>query len=168
MHPPLAFGPADVGGGEIVVIGIIALLLFGKNLPAQARNLGRAIAAFKQTINQASSELHREMDAAAEGVEEAANEIKDEVKKDDPTAGLAEAVSGDTATSGTAGQTSSGIPAGGPGSDSFASPSAESQASSVPAPASSAPPAPAVSEAAALDALPRNIPPPTKIPPPVM
>lgn len=30
-----------VGGFEMVIVGIIALLLFGKNLPSVAKNLGK-------------------------------------------------------------------------------------------------------------------------------
>ena len=61
----------DVGGGEVIIIGIIALLLFGKNLPSVSRNIGKALAEFKKSVSDASSEIQREMHAAAQVVEDA-------------------------------------------------------------------------------------------------
>lgn len=60
----------DVGSGEVLVIGVIALLLFGKNLPTVSRNIGRAIAEFKRSVSDASSEIRREMQAAAQAVDD--------------------------------------------------------------------------------------------------
>ena len=157
--PTLAFGFSDVGGGEIVVIGIIALLLFGKNLPMQARNLGRAIAEFKRTISEASNEIHREMEAAADGMEKTVEEVAAEVKKDDPLAGVEHAITGEgnpSAAPQTAADTAP--PAGSP----VTSPAAATP--EVPAAAAAS----AVSSAAALDDLVRNLPPPTTVPPPLV
>jgi len=43
----------NVGLGELIVILVIALLLFGtKRLPDVARGLGRSIKAFKEGINE--------------------------------------------------------------------------------------------------------------------
>jgi sec-independent protein translocase protein TatA len=71
----LAFGLTDVGGGEILLIGLIALLLFGKNLPTVMRNVGKAYGSFKNTLNEASNEFKREMDAAASEIEAAKREV---------------------------------------------------------------------------------------------
>jgi sec-independent protein translocase protein TatA len=46
MHPLLAI--FDVGGGEMLVIGIIGILLFGSRLPKLARSLGQSVSEFKQ------------------------------------------------------------------------------------------------------------------------
>src|SRR3954471_10037458 len=67
---------SDVGGGEMIIVGIVALLLFGKNLPTQARNIGKAIGEFKKTLNEAKTEITKEMDNAAREVENAAKDAK--------------------------------------------------------------------------------------------
>jgi sec-independent protein translocase protein TatA len=46
MVPVLAmFG---LGGGELIVVALIALLLFGTRLPKLARSLGQSVNEFKQ------------------------------------------------------------------------------------------------------------------------
>lgn len=46
---PLAFASMP-GGLEWVVIGLVALLLFGKRLPGIARSLGQAMTEFKSGL----------------------------------------------------------------------------------------------------------------------
>ena len=46
MTPFLAI--LGLGGGELLVIGLIALLLFGTRLPKLARSLGQSVNEFKQ------------------------------------------------------------------------------------------------------------------------
>ncbi|HYF49146.1 MAG TPA: twin-arginine translocase TatA/TatE family subunit [Planctomycetota bacterium] len=81
MVPTLALF-SDVGGGELIVIGIIALLLFGKNLPTVSRSVGKALAEFKRGISQATTEIKTEMDAAAEEVQTAKAEVASSIKVD--------------------------------------------------------------------------------------
>ncbi|MCC8180328.1 MAG: twin-arginine translocase TatA/TatE family subunit [Planctomycetes bacterium] len=51
MQPlPLAFFSMP-GGLEWIIIGLVALLLFGKRLPGVARSLGQALHEFKAGIN---------------------------------------------------------------------------------------------------------------------
>lgn len=46
MSPVLAI--FNLGGSELLVIGLIALLLFGTRLPKLARSLGQSVNEFKQ------------------------------------------------------------------------------------------------------------------------
>jgi sec-independent protein translocase protein TatA len=69
---------SDVGGSEVLILGIVALLLFGKNLPSVSRNIGRAIAEFKRAASDATTEIQREMNSAAEAVEADAAQEKAE------------------------------------------------------------------------------------------
>ncbi|MBQ8272554.1 MAG: twin-arginine translocase TatA/TatE family subunit [Tidjanibacter sp.] len=58
----------SVGAGEIVLIALIILLLFGgKKIPELMRGLGKGVRSFKEGMNEAKEE---------------AQKIKDEVEKD--------------------------------------------------------------------------------------
>lgn len=46
----LGFLPGGVGVPEMMIVGIIALLLFGKRLPEVAKSLGKGIVEFKKGI----------------------------------------------------------------------------------------------------------------------
>ncbi|MGD0091236.1 MAG: twin-arginine translocase TatA/TatE family subunit [Planctomycetota bacterium] len=166
----LAFHLGDVSGGELVVIGLIALILFGQNLPRQMRNVGKYVAAFKRTINEASQEIHREMDAAAESMDAAARDAAKEVSKDNPLPAVAQELHNSVTEAGSAAAAYDTAPQPGPVT---AEPGGMSQqpAMGASAAAPSEPPRRAelpLSAAAALDELARNLPPPSKIPPPVI
>ena len=53
----LAFLPGGVGVPEMMIVGIIALLLFGKRLPEVARSLGKGIVEFKKGISGIEDEV---------------------------------------------------------------------------------------------------------------
>ncbi|MFM7058020.1 MAG: twin-arginine translocase TatA/TatE family subunit [Planctomycetota bacterium] len=40
-----------IGTSEMMIVGVIALLLFGKNLPGVARNLGKSMAELKKGLS---------------------------------------------------------------------------------------------------------------------
>lgn len=56
--PILAFFGAP-GPTEMIIIGIIALLLFGKRLPEVARSMGRGIVEFKKGVSGIEDEVDR-------------------------------------------------------------------------------------------------------------
>jgi len=47
-----------LGMPEMIIIGIIAVLLFGKRLPEVGRSLGKGIVEFKKGINGIGEEIH--------------------------------------------------------------------------------------------------------------
>ena len=60
MHIPTTFqtaGPFNLGGGEIVVIAVVFLVLFGgKKLPEMAKGLGQGIKEFKNAVKENQEE----------------------------------------------------------------------------------------------------------------
>jgi len=54
----LAWSPFDPW--HMLVLGVVALLLFGKRLPEVGRSLGRGIAEFKKGLHDVQDELNRD------------------------------------------------------------------------------------------------------------
>lgn len=86
----LAFGFSP-GPQEMVVVGIIALLLFGKRLPEVARNLGKGFSEFKKGMSGIQDEVRtaaaasdRSIDYTPTNSSTAANRpVADDVAEDD-------------------------------------------------------------------------------------
>jgi sec-independent protein translocase protein TatA len=51
---------AGFGFGEILVVGVVALLVYGGRLPEVMRNLGRAYARFRQGLQEVARPIHEE------------------------------------------------------------------------------------------------------------
>jgi len=49
--------PGGVGVPEMIIVGIIALLLFGKRLPEVARSLGKGLVEFKKGMSGIEDEV---------------------------------------------------------------------------------------------------------------
>jgi sec-independent protein translocase protein TatA len=54
---PAIFGMP--GGYEMIIVGIIALLLFGKRLPEVARSLGKGITEFKKGVSGIEDDVNQ-------------------------------------------------------------------------------------------------------------
>lgn len=48
--------PFGIGPMEMLVVGVIALLLFGKKLPEVARSLGKSVTEFKRGLRDVGAE----------------------------------------------------------------------------------------------------------------
>ena len=79
------------GGSEIIIIGIIALLLFGSRLPKVARSMGKSIVEFKKGIKNVQEDID---DASDDPVPPVDYDDSKESSTPSPEAGKAESGSG--------------------------------------------------------------------------
>jgi sec-independent protein translocase protein TatA len=52
--------PFNLGLGEVIVVLVVALLVFGKRLPEVGRSLGRGLVEFKEGLKGAAAEMMSE------------------------------------------------------------------------------------------------------------
>ena len=60
LHPVFAF--MGVGTQELLIIGVIAVLLFGTRLPKIARSLGQSVTEFKKGVREIESDVDANSD----------------------------------------------------------------------------------------------------------
>lgn len=75
-----------LGMQELMIVGVVAVLLFGKRLPEVARSLGSSYKEFRKGLHEIQSQIHideREIDTQARSQEYAASDIDD---YEEPTA----------------------------------------------------------------------------------
>ncbi len=73
---PVAF--FNLGAPEAILIGLVALILFGPRLPSVMRSLGKGIVEFKKGIRDTEDEIHRELDAAERAPDKTIDHASDE------------------------------------------------------------------------------------------
>jgi sec-independent protein translocase protein TatA len=52
------------GGGEMIILGIIGLLIFGNRLPEVAKSLGKSVVEFKKGLSGVQDEIERSVNAS--------------------------------------------------------------------------------------------------------
>lgn len=164
----------NLNASSIFVLGLMGLLLFGKDLPLIARKLAKEYFRYKKMINDATSDIQREMESAANHLEEEKRRFESEVNSTVPS--LDHTINSDSEKNGTESSNGSSygdIPADPPPySSAQQKPSADPLSLDVPAPSSlshraTEPVKSPAAQVAALDTFQKGVPPPTKIPPPI-
>lgn len=172
----------NITPGSLLVLALLGLLLFGKELPTMARNAARQYYRYKRMITEATSDIRREMDNAADQIEEEKRKLEREVHKemDSAKSSIESGVSSDEYAS------SDAYLNGSSGSGDSASPYSSPTVTPEPPPKPKADPlsldvaspgtishkatdavqSPAA-QIAKLDTIQKNVPPPKKIPPPL-
>lgn len=78
MDATLAF--VGMGPWELMIVGLVALLLFGKRLPEVARSLGKGIVEFKKGVAGIEGELDRAAySSPSSSSRPAPHDVRDEV-----------------------------------------------------------------------------------------
>ena len=63
-----------MGMQELIIIGVIAVLLFGKKLPEVAKSLGKSYSQFKRGLTDVQGEFHSAMNSYDEPVRPSYNQ----------------------------------------------------------------------------------------------
>ena len=56
--------PFNLGFGELFVIAVVAIIMFGGQLPYVARKVGRGFTEFKRGMNEQLNDIRTDLDAA--------------------------------------------------------------------------------------------------------
>ena len=56
------FFPGGIGAPEMIIVGIIAVILFGKRLPEVGRSLGKSFMEFRRGLSGIEGEVRRTFD----------------------------------------------------------------------------------------------------------
>ncbi|MCG3134943.1 MAG: Sec-independent protein translocase protein TatB [Planctomycetes bacterium] len=57
----------DIGWGEIMIIVVLALLVYGGELPTVARSVGRSLGAIRKSLSESTSDVKQALDLDADG-----------------------------------------------------------------------------------------------------
>jgi len=84
MHKPVFLIFDFLGGGELFVIVLAVMLLFGgKGMPNLMRNLGKGIRQFKDATNGIQQDLHDNVNTIKQDLKKQANIIEEQTKHTD-------------------------------------------------------------------------------------
>lgn len=73
----------NLGGGEVVMIVLVILLLFGgKGIPGIAKTLGKGIREFKDATNGIQKDIRESTGGITEQITEHIQEVKKEIEKE--------------------------------------------------------------------------------------
>jgi sec-independent protein translocase protein TatA len=73
--------PLFIGTTELIVIGAVALLLFGgKKLPEMMRGMGKGVREFKEGMSEGTQAMREEMNKESEDQESEDNRVKESIK----------------------------------------------------------------------------------------
>lgn len=76
-----------IGGGEMIVIAIVAVILFGSKLPEVARSVGQSYTQFRKGLTDIQSSIKTELDREVDEVKKIPHEIDSAINRsDDQTA----------------------------------------------------------------------------------
>ena len=67
---------------ELLIIGLVAVLLFGRRLPEVGRNLGRALVEFKRGLRGVKDEVDETIDEATDTASKSESDDKNEITGD--------------------------------------------------------------------------------------
>jgi len=84
MYPQFAI-LNNLNASSIFLLGLVGLLLFGKDLPLIARNLAKEYFRYKKMINEATADIQREMESAASHLENEKRKLQSEINDSVPS-----------------------------------------------------------------------------------
>jgi len=84
--PSMGFIFGGMGLGEILVIGIVAVLLYGKRLPDVAKDVGKQYHQFKTQLQDIQSEMSKATSEVDRTVRDAKQQLLTFDDDDEPTA----------------------------------------------------------------------------------
>lgn len=83
MNPQFFILFLNLGGGEVVLILLAILILFGgKGIPSIARTLGKGIREFKEASNSIQKDIRESTGGLTDQVNEHIQEVKKELERD--------------------------------------------------------------------------------------
>ncbi|MEI6232764.1 MAG: hypothetical protein WCT04_06920 [Planctomycetota bacterium] len=174
MYLPLAI-LNNLNATSIFFLGLVGLLLFGKDLPLIARNLAKEYFRYKKMINEATADIQREMESAATHLENEKRKLESEINTTIPSLDNTinpssnETTTSDPYSNGSYGDGEIPSYSSHHTNETPAKPAADPMALDVPSPSSHTRSTDAVKSPAAnvakLDTYQKSVPPPSRIPP---